>query len=60
MSSERSASLPSASRSAACCVFFAPSFMPLPLNAGARSEDGAGDAVRTGVGALNSRWGTGE
>ena len=60
MSSDNSASPPSASNSCDCVVFLLPSFMPLPLNCGARAVAGAGDAVRTGAGVGSKRVGTGE
>ena len=47
MSSDSSASPPSASKSCDCVVFLLPSFMPVPLKAGVRSADGAGEVETT-------------
>lgn len=60
MSSERRALPPKASRSSACFVLLLPSFIPEPLNAGARNDDGTGDAVRPGEEGTSNRCGTGE
>jgi hypothetical protein len=47
---------PNSSKSSACFVFFDPSFIPLPLNAGARSEDGAGEGfLGTLISAVSKR-----
>lgn len=57
------ASPPIASMSSACLVFLLPSFIPVPLNTGARVEDsGAGEEVviRDGTGSGVSNLGTGE
>jgi hypothetical protein len=48
ISSERRALPPRASKSSACFVFLVPSFIPDPLNVGARSEEGTGDTVLAG------------
>src|SRR6267142_5090634 len=48
ISSERRALPPRASKSSACFVFFVPSFIPDPLNVGARNEEGTGDTVLAG------------
>jgi len=59
ISSERRALPPRASKSSACFVFLVPSFMPDPLNVGARNEEGTGDTVLAGVEGLSNRCGTG-
>src|SRR6266446_3158637 len=59
ISSERRALPPRASKSSACFVFLLPSFIPEPLNAGARNEEGTGDAVLAGGVAVSRRCGSG-
>jgi len=59
ISSDRMALPPRASKSSACLVFLLPSFIPEPLNVGARNEEGAGDAVLAGVEGASNRCGTG-
>ena len=60
ISSESKGSLPNASNNSACFVFLLPSFIPLPLNAGVRTDAGAGDAFRAGTGEGASKRETGE
>jgi hypothetical protein len=59
ISSERRALPPRASKSSACFVFLVPSFIPDPLNVGARNEDGIGDTVLAGEEGPSKRCETG-